>query len=168
MAPDDREEFVKFLAEDEGLKASRALMAGWIDATPLYAQRHPHLLIGPLRDDQYEHLRSVTFWVDPDRLGALLLGAQYRAGPDDPPPATVPFGSGCMQLVALFRDLDRPQAVVGATDIAMRQYLPPDLLAFTVTRPLYEQLCALDERSFLGKPFWQRLGRARRSQGVPR
>ena len=44
----------------------------------------------------------------------------------------------------------------------MRQHLPPDVLAFTVTRPLYEQLCALDDRSFLHKAFWKRLQTARR------
>jgi hypothetical protein len=67
-----------------------------------------------------------------------------------------------MQLVTLFADLDLPQAVVGATDVAMRRYLPPDVLAFTVTRPMFEQLCALDERSFLHKDFWKRLRAARR------
>jgi len=68
-----------------------------------------------------------------------------------------------MQLVTLFEDLGIPQAVVGATDIAMRQHLPPEVLAFTVTRSMFEQLCALDEKSFLYKPFWKRLTTARRS-----
>jgi hypothetical protein len=68
-----------------------------------------------------------------------------------------------MQLVPLFEALDRPQAIIGATDIAMRQYLPPDLLAFTVTRPMFERLCWLDERSFLHKPFLEQLRQARRS-----
>jgi hypothetical protein len=54
-----------------------------------------------------------------------------------------------------------PQAVIGATDIAMRQYLPPDILAFSVTVPMFEQLCALDERSFLYKPFLKNLQRSR-------
>ena len=54
-----------------------------------------------------------------------------------------------------------PQAVLGATDIAMRHHLPPDILALTVTKPMFEQLCALDERSFLYKPFWARLQKAR-------
>ena len=51
-----------------------------------------------------------------------------------------PFGSGCMQLVGVFKDLGAPQAAIGATDIAMRQYLPPDMLAFTVTKPMFERL----------------------------
>jgi hypothetical protein len=66
-----------------------------------------------------------------------------------------------MQLITLFADLERPQAMIGATDIAMRKHLPLDLLALTAIKPLYEQLCALDERSFLAKPFWKQLRQAR-------
>lgn len=164
VATRSREEFVRFLADDEGLKSSRELMGQWLDHHKPYQQEHPHILLGPLREGQYEYLKSVTFYVNPDQLGLLMLGAQYNRAPSDPSPAIAPFGSGCMQLVTLFEDLDIPQAVIGATDIAMRQYLPPDILAFTVTKALYEELCALDERSFLYKPFWARLGKARGTQ----
>jgi hypothetical protein len=156
-----RQSFVEFLADGEGLKASQELMGCWIDHQSPYRQQHPHILIGPLREGQYEYLKSVTFFVNPDQLSLLMLGAQYHSWPDDPLPVIAPFGSGCMQLVTLFDDLDIPQAVLGATDIAMRSYLPPDILALTVTTPMFEQLCALDERSFLHKPFWARLREAR-------
>jgi hypothetical protein len=32
---------------------------------------------------------------------------------------------------------------------------------FTVTKPMFERLASLDERSFLSKPFWKRLMKAR-------
>ena len=73
----------------------------------------------------------------------------------------MPFGSGCSELIVPFRDLDLPEAVVGGTDIAMRDGLPPGLLAFTVTLPLFAQLCALGDESFLGKGFLSRLRKAR-------
>ena len=161
-----REEFVTFLAEEEGLKASRELMARWIDEARPYVQEHPNILIGPLREGQLRYLKSVTFLVNPDQLALLMTGAQYRSGPGNPPPVLAPFGSGCMQLVSVFDDLDEPQAVVGATDIAMRRYVPPEILLFTVTKPMFEQLCALDERSFLYKPFWKRLVKAREKAGA--
>jgi hypothetical protein len=121
------------------------------------------VLLGPLRVEGYPYLKSVTFLANPDQLSVLLLGAQYHSAPGDPPPVIAPFGSGCMELIPLFEDLDRPQAIIGATDIAMRHYLPPDLLAFTVTRPMFQRLCGLDERSFLHKPFLERLRKARGS-----
>lgn len=159
-----REDFVKFLADDEGLKSSRELMSRWLDYQKPYEQENPHILIGPLKEDQYEYLKTFTFMVNPDQLSLLIIGANYNNAPDDPPAVTAPFGSGCSQLIGRFEDLSIPQAVIGATDIAMRQYLPPDLLAFTVTKPMFEQLCRLDEKSFLYKPFWQNLRKAR---GLP-
>ncbi len=159
-----REDFVKFLAEGEGLKSSGELMNRWLDHRKTYKQVHPNLLIGPLRDDRYEYLKTITFFVNPDQLSVLLIGANYNHSPDDPPAVIAPFGSGCSLVLPVFEDLTVPQATIGATDIAMRQYLPPDLLAFTVTKPMYEQLCGLDQKSFLYKPFWRNLRKAR---GLP-
>jgi hypothetical protein len=161
-----REAFVSFLVDDEGLKASYGLMNQWLDSYNPYRQEHPNLLIGPLRDDQYAYLKTVTFYVNPDQLSVLMLGAQYHCAPSDPVPVIAPFGSGCSQLVTLFADVSVPQAIVGATDIAMRQHLPPDVLALTVTKPMFEQLCALDENSFLYKPFWRNLRKARSPAGL--
>ena len=90
-----------------------------------------------------------------------MLEAQYHIAFEDPTPVLAPFGSGCMQLVTLFESLSFPRAVIEATDIAMRQCFPPDILALTVTKPMFERLCSLDERSFLYKPFWKRLQKAR-------
>ena len=155
------EAMVTFLVDEEGLKGSRDVMRRWIDRRVSYRPEHTNLLIGPLRQDQYRYLKTVTFYVNPDQLAALLLGANYNSGPDDPTPVMAPFGSGCSQLLPLIGDLKVPQAIVGATDIAMRQWLPPDTLAFTVTKPMFAQLCELDERSFLYKPFLRRLQEAR-------
>lgn len=155
-----REEFIKFLAEDEGLKASRALMAKWIDARRAYRAENEHVFIGPLKESAWAHAKTVTFLVNPDQLSALAIGAQYHSAPDDPPPVIAPFGSGCSQLVP-FKDLSIPQATIGSTDIAMRQHFPPDIMNFSVTRLMFKQLCELDERSFLYKPFLERLKEAR-------
>jgi Uncharacterised ArCR, COG2043 len=156
----DRAGFIHFLAIDEGLKASEELMGEWLDERVTFAPRHGHVLVGPLKADLYDYLVTATFWVNPDQLSALVLAAQYRNAPSDPPPTVVTFSSGCGQL-ATFADLAVPQAQIGSTDIAMRQYLPPDVLAFTVTRPLFEQLCAFGGDSFLTKPFLSRLRKAR-------
>jgi hypothetical protein len=43
----------------------------------------------------------------------------------------------------------------------MRGDLPADVLAFTVTVPMYERLCGLGDDSFLGKGFLGRLRKAR-------
>jgi hypothetical protein len=156
-----REDLVTFLVEEEGLKRHRETMTRWVERRPVYHPEHPNMLLGPLRPEQDAYLRSVTFFADPDRLSGLILGANYDAGPDDPDPVAAPFGSGCLQLLGPPGAGDAPRAIIGATDAAMRKYLPADTLAFTVNRPLFQRLCALDEKSFLHKSFWKCLQSAR-------
>ena len=151
-----KKDFLEFLVDEEGLKASHSLMEKWIDSRKPYRADHPHLFLGPLKEEAWPYIRTVTFFVNPDQLSALAIGAQYWSSPDDPPPVIAPFGSGCSQLQP-FQDLAIPQASIGTTDIAMRPHLPPDILSFTVTPLMFRQLCSLDERSFLYKPFLQRL-----------
>lgn len=155
------EDFVKFLTEDEGLKANHKLMNDWINHNKSYHPENEFLLYGPLRMELYEFVKTITFLVTPDQLSMLMIGAQYFATTSDPEPVIAPFGSGCMQSVSLFKDLNVPQAIIGATDMAMRQYLPHDILAFTVTKPMFENLCKLDKNSFLEKSFINQLKKVR-------
>ena len=147
-----RDAYIKFLADEEGLKANHELMGLWLDDEKPYNPQYENLVIGPLQSNQYEYLKSVTFFVNPDQLSILAIGAQLYSKPGESP-VIAPFGSGCMQLVSLFKDLNEPQAIIGATDMAMRKYLPPNILAFTVTKRMFEQLCSLDRNSYLEKRF---------------
>jgi hypothetical protein len=156
-----REDYIDFLYGTEGLKATPETMGEWIDRAEHYRPEHGNILVGPLRDDQYEYLKTVTFFVNPDQLSLFVIGAHYHEGAPNPSTVTAPFGSGCGLIGPLFEDLGEPRAMIGATDVAMRKYLPPDILAFTVTKPMYERLCTLDEKSFLDKPFWQGVVEAR-------
>jgi len=158
-----RKDFIHFLVDGEGLKATHELMEKWIDSSKPYKSTHANLFIGPLKEDQWQYAQSITFFINPDQLAALAYGAQYHSAPDDPPPVIAPFGSGCRQLLP-FENLAIPQSSVGTTDIAMRRHIPKDVLGFTVTKPMFRQLCELDERSFLYKPFLENLRKAR---GLP-
>jgi hypothetical protein len=112
-------------------------------------------------NSNYKEESMLSAFINPDQLSLFVTGAHYHQGSPNPPRVTAPFAAGCGLLGPLFDDLKRPQAMIGATDIAMRKFLPPDILAFTVTKSMYEKLCALDETSFLDKPFWKDLKKAR-------
>jgi len=157
-----REDLIDFLYDKEGLKASPQVMRKLVNNARCYKATHPNLMIGPLNDSQYTYLRTATFLINPDQLSLFITGARYFEAVNDPETVLAPFDSGCGQLASGFKDLERPQAVIGGTDIAMRRYLPPEILAFTVTKPMFEQLCRLDESSFLGKPFWKGVVQARK------
>jgi hypothetical protein len=160
-----REAFIDFLYGQEGLKASRELMEAWIDRMECYEPENEFIVVGPLRDEQYEYLRTVTFFVNPDQLALMVYAVHYHAAPDDPLPLLAPFDSGCGQLLPGLKDLSIPQAILGATDVAMRQFVPPGIIAVTMTRPMFERICSLGKDSFLHKPFWSDLVKARKKQG---
>ncbi|MFP4470922.1 MAG: DUF169 domain-containing protein [Bacteroidales bacterium] len=156
-----RQEYIEFLAGDEGLKANHELMGKWFDNQERYSPEYGALFVGPYDEHFSKYIKSVTFFINPDQLSVFLLAANYFFTAGDPEAVKAPFGSGCLELLPLFDSHNRPQAILGATDLAMRQYLPPDILAFTVNMPMYRNLCRLDENSFLSKPFLQRLRKAR-------
>ena len=161
-----RENFIEFLAVKEGLKDSKELMSRWLDHEHPYKPEYSNLVIGPLHDIQFKYLKTVTFFITPDQLSVLTIAAHYFHSPEDlVPPVIVPMGSGCMQMLTILKDLDFPQAVIGSTDISIRKYLPAGLIAFTMTVPMYRQMCALDERSFLYKPFLRNLKESRGKLG---
>jgi len=158
-----RRAFIEFLVGDEGLRASPELMEEWIDASHPLPLRHGHVLVGPLREQHYEHLLTATLFVNADQLSLLCTAASYHSRPSDPPPVVALFSSGCGQLGAAFDDLGLPQALIGSTDIAMREYLEPETLSFTATKPMFERLCAAadDPASFFYKGFLRDLEKAR-------
>ena len=160
-----REDFAHTLNTREGFKSTDKLMCEWLENLKPYRIENGHVVIGPLKEEQYKYLRTITFYVNPDQLSLLIHGAEYNNASIENHSVITAFGSGCGQMAALLRDLDTevPQAVIGATDMAMRQHLPADILAFTVNKAMYEQLCELDENSFLHKHFWIRLMKARRT-----
>ncbi len=156
------EDVAHYLAVQEGLKNSPDLMCQWLANQPPYKRNHAYVVIGPFRKEYYQYLKTITFYVNPDQLSLLITGAEYCNASNEHHPVTSVYGSGCGQLAALFADFDTPAATIGGTDIAMRPYLPRDKLAFTVTKPMFEQLCRLDERSFLYKSFWSNVKRSRK------
>jgi len=157
----DRQGFVKFLADDEGLKASHELMNRWLDVNHSYKPENETIFIGPYKAEFYELIKSITFFVNPDQLSVLMLAANYFSGPGDLAPVKAPFGSSCMEMLPLFDSFTTPQAILGATDLAMREHLPPNIMAFTVNKPMFENFCRIGENSFLTKPFLKRLKKVR-------
>lgn len=159
-----REVMVSFLTDKEGLRESSQLTEAWLEAHPTSTPRNGNICIGPVREEFRQFLKTVTFFVTPDQLSVLIYGANYHAYPQDPEPVLASFGSGCGLMLQMLPDLSAAQAMIGATDIAMREHLPPELLSFTVTIPMLDRLLSLnDGHSFLTKPFLQKLNAARAS-----
>lgn len=147
------DEFVELLAEEEGLKNSNKKMEEWIVKSRAYKPENDNILIGPFYENKKDFAKSVTFWVNADQLSVLSLAAYYFGEIENERPVMVPFGSGCMQALTLFDDINKAQAIIGSMDIAMRKYIPANIFAFTVTMPMFRLFMSIDRDSFLSKPF---------------
>jgi hypothetical protein len=60
---------------------------------------------------------------------------------------------------------DRDRAVLGRTDVAMRRYLPPQILSLTVSPARFARMVDYPESWFLHKEWWNDLMEAR-TKGV--
>ena len=142
----------------EGLRATPEIAQAYLDAARPPDVSSGTVLVGPLRLDQWAAVKSVTFLVDPDRLSALMTLAGYWS-PDDV--VAAPFGSGCSFLWRSLGTSGEDRAVIGATDIAMRRYLPPNILTLTVRPAHFAKMVTAPESSFLYRTWWNDLMDAR-------
>ncbi len=149
----------------EGLKASPALAQAYLDRARRLSPSGDSLLLGPLRLEAWPAVRSVTFFADADRLSALMtLAAYWSAEPDE---VIAPFSSGCGLLWRELVQDGRERAVLGCTDIAMRRYLPPELLSLTVGPERLERMLGYPDGAFLGRTWWRELLEARAAGRPP-
>ena len=139
----------------EGLKAEPRLAQEFLDRAKAPEPSGDTVLLGPVRPDQWGAVRSVTFFADPDRLSALTTLAAYWSSAQDE--VIAPFSSGCGLM---WRDLvnqDRDRALIGGTDIAMRKYLPPEILTLTVSPRRFERMADFPDDAFLNREWWNNL-----------
>ena len=59
---------------------------------------------------------------------------------------------------------ERERAVLGCTDIAMRKYIPPEILCLTVRPGHFERMVDFPDGAFLYKEWWNELMQHRRKR----
>jgi len=144
----------------EGLRATPAIAQLLIDQAKPVENASGHVLLGPLRPEQWDAVRSVTFLIDPDRVAGLGTLAGYWSSNKDI--VVAPFGSACSSLLrALGEYEDGDPAVLGGLDVAMRKYLPERLVTLTVSPARFAKMLTFPEDSFVFKPWWTELMRLR-------
>jgi hypothetical protein len=152
-----------FLLGERYLKNPEATKR-FLAALPLRDIPAQYVIVKPLdsTDPQSEDIKSVTFFVDPDRLSALVILANY-VDPDKEN-VIVPWAAGC-QVMGIFgyRELERehPRAIVGLTDISARERvrasLGKDVMSFTAPWPVFQKMEQNVENSFLQRETWHTL-----------
>jgi hypothetical protein len=149
----------------EGLKASPELAQEFIDHGKPPQLSGDYILIGPLKLSQWDNVKTVTIFADPDRFSALLTLAAYWSS--DPEEIIAPFSSGCGLMWRELISFDRDRPIIGCTDIAMRKYLPPEILSLSVSPARFRKMVDFPEEAFLNREWWKELLEARSKKSTP-
>lgn len=136
----------------------------FVESLPVRDIPAQYVVVRPLDqvDPGHDDIKSVTFFVDPDALSALVILANY----DNPDGESViiPWAAGCQVLgIHAYRELERerPRALVGMTDISARKHvrgtLGESVLSFTAPWPLFQAMEANVAGSLLERSTWRTL-----------
>jgi len=154
---------------DDFLKGERyvkdpARTKRFVDSAPIRDIPTKYVLAKPLEkiDPERDQIKSVTFFVEPDALSALVILANY-AHPERENVA-MPWAAGC-QVIGIFayRELEseHPRALVGLTDISarrsVRHSLGKTVMSFTAPWPMFLEMESHADGSFLERETWHDL-----------
>lgn len=112
-----------------------------------------------LRFEPYrEGLRPdiVVAFCNPDQLSAIIVLYGYDKAEYDRVIANT--ASGCASMVRIPLDelrRDKPRAVITATDLAARKFVPEGELAIAIPGPEFEKMLAVTEECFFHSPVWK-------------
>lgn len=146
--------------QSEGYKKTAALTREWMDNMARVDFSEKYVIFKPLHevDTAAETPQSVVFYVNPDQLTALIVLANYESPTNDR--VIAPFASGCQSVCRLSLiegRSERPRAVIGMTDISVRLYMEPDMLAFSMPFALFKEMEANADGSFLDRELWHKI-----------
>ena len=152
-----------FLEGERYLKTPQATER-FLESVPMRDIPAKYVVIKPLNlaDPDKEDIKSVTFFVDPDQLSALVILANHT----DPQRENVgvPWAAGC-QVIGIYgyRELERehPRALIGMTDISarytVRASLGKNLMSLTAPWPRFLEMERNVDSSFLHRQTWRDL-----------
>lgn len=148
--------------QGERYKKNPELAKAFVDKLPYVEIPKEYLVLKPLKDTDPDKPAPglISFFVNPDQLSALTVLANFdREGGDN---VIIPFSSGCQSLCLLPHNESKkplPKAVVGLTDITVRNMLDPNILSFTVPYPMFMQMEQNVDDSFLKLDLWAKVAK---------
>lgn len=102
------------------------------------------------------HPDIVVAYCNPDQLSAMIVLHGYDKPEYDHVIATTV--SGCASMIRIPLDelrKDRQRAVITATDLASRKFVPQGELAISFTGPEFDKILAITEECFFHSPVWK-------------
>jgi len=141
--------------------------ARFVDALPIRDVPARFVVVKPLSqvDPERETPQSVTFFVNPDQLSALVVLANF--GDPRGESVAIPWAAACQVMgILAYREAERerPRGLVGMTDLSARKNvraaLGSDVMSFTAPWSLFRRMEADAGDSFLQRETWRALQKA--------
>lgn len=137
--------------------------ARFLESMPMRDLGEKFVVVKPLdKADANEDIRSVTFFVEPDALSALVVLANYTQAQTEN--VAIPWAAGCQVMgIYAYRELERehPRALVGMTDLSARKntraVLGHDIMSFTMPWPVFVEMESHVDGSFFQRETWRAL-----------
>jgi uncharacterized protein (DUF169 family) len=97
----------------------------------------------------------VFILANPDQLSALVIMSGFRRG--GTVNAVAPFVSACQSIAYAYQEIgkERPNGVIGFFDISQRHRIPKELLSYTVTYGMYEEIEGGIDEGCLTTEAWE-------------
>lgn len=137
----------------------------FLESLPLTEIPKQYVLFQPLADVDTgkERPQTITFFVNPDQLSALVVLANYGRGDNEN--VIIPYAAGCQTIgIYPYREAKskKPRAVVGLTDLSARLYIRKQLgdnhlMTFSTPFAFFEEMEQNVPGSFLKRHTWQSL-----------
>ena len=152
------------IAEDfihgEGYMYTAETTQRFLESMPIRDLGEKYVVAKPLEAvEPSEEVKSVTFFVEPDALSALVILANYTRPEIDN--VRIPWAAGCQVIgIYAYNELEQnsPRALVGMTDISARRNtrasLGKHIMSFTMPWPVFLAMEKNVEGSFLERETW--------------
>jgi uncharacterized protein (DUF169 family) len=136
----------------------------FVQSLPIRDIPAKYVVAKPLEETDSEHdkVKSVTFFVEPDALSALVILANFTHPEREN--VAIPWAAACQVMgILAYQELERefPRALVGLTDISARKStrasLGKNVLSFTAPWPVFVEMEKHVDGSFFERETWHAL-----------
>ena len=131
----------------------------FIESLPIIDIPEEYVVFKPLQETTQDEIPNVVvFLVNPDQMSALVVLANYARNTSEN--VIVPFAAACHTIgIIPLREAasENPRAVIGLTDVTVRNKFARDLLSFAIPYRMFLEMEADVTGSFLEKHHWQNL-----------
>ncbi|MGD8562230.1 MAG: DUF169 domain-containing protein [Desulfarculaceae bacterium] len=147
-----------FIAEVERFKKSKALAQEYYQESlqSIHPPKAKYVYFEQIDSiDENQEIEVVNLYPDPTGLASLVVLAGYDREQNMDNVAT-PFASGCQSVFTIpyhEKFQEKPKAVIGLMDHLVRNFVPDDMLAFSVPANRFVEMANNIEGSFIDKNF---------------